>query len=197
MNSSLRRCWRGGGLRLTVGLLVVAGCASSQTHLDVPIDPTSGHAQHAPSDTVVTVTVHDLRWKIHADGTREAAFGVSMGDLQFSPPAPIIVRQRLEFELDRIAASHGATQKRAFACDLIRFDVRTDTSPLYWDVVATISLVLTESGRDSIRLSSTATQRTWTWPGASVIQQSVSLALDSLTTQLNARAKELAVAPTP
>lgn len=182
---------------LVLSIAILAGCVSSQTHLSVPIDPTAGRAAAARQDTLVTVAVHDLRWKLHPDGTREAAWGAPMGDVGFAPTAPVIVQERLEFDLDRIASSKGATQRRAFDCDLFRFDVRTNTSPLYWDVIVNISLVIKPMGRDSLRLSSTATHRTWVWPGETVIRETVYSALDSLTARLDARADEFAFSGMP
>ena len=175
-----------------LGIALLAGCASSQTHLSVPIDPTAGRRGAPAADSLVAVTVHDKRWKVHADGTREAAFGASMGDVEFAPAAPVIVQQRLELDLGRIAASQGAIQRSTVECDLYRFGVRTDTSPLYWDVVVSVSLVLKQSGRDSVLLASTATNRTWAWPGEEVISKTVYAALDSLSAKLNSHADAFA-----
>lgn len=58
------------------------------------------------------------------------------------------------------------------AADLAEFGVNTVTTPIYWDVVSRVRLVLKRNGKE-YPLSGTSTERTFIWPGEPIIRRVV------------------------
>ena len=95
-----------------------------------------------------------------------------MGNVSFDPPETQLVKQTLEFELSKQLREKGVVEKRAYSCDVIEFGVNTVTTPIYWDVVSQVRLVLKRGGKEYV-LSGTNTQRTFVWPGETIIRNVV------------------------
>lgn len=162
-------------MKTTVALLLagmLTACASSNVTVRVP--------SAAPSTTGSTarVQVNDLRAPGVAASTRQAAFGVPMGNIAFDPPERQLVKDALEAALSRQQAPQLA---EPYICDIVEFGVNTNTTPLYWDVVGVIRLKLRGNGRDQ-DLHGTHTERTYLWPGeeiiARVVQESLRKAVE-------------------
>lgn len=109
-------------------------------------------------------------------GTREAAFGVSMGEVHLGQNVADAVAQALRDDL--IAAGYRVVdsgQDLTAEGRLRKFSVRTDTTPLYWDVVGEIELELGVVPAQSARASARKTfacrqvQRTYAWPSATLL----------------------------
>lgn len=153
-------------MKTTVALLLagmLTACASSNVTVRLP--------SAAPSATTGTarVQVNDLRTPGVAASTRQAAFGVPMGNVTFDPAERQLVKDALEAALSRQPASASA---EPYVCDIVEFGVNTNTTPLYWDVVGVIRLKLRKGGREQ-DLSGTHTERTYLWPGEEVIARVV------------------------
>jgi uncharacterized lipoprotein YajG len=76
-------------------------------------------------------------------GHREAAFGVSMGKVYSEHPVFEIVYKAIQSEF--VSRGHSiVTEKEDFTIkgEIHNFWVKTDTTPLYWDVIREISIVL-------------------------------------------------------
>lgn len=142
---------------ILTGILV--GCASSNITVRVP-SPTP-----ATTSSTVKVQVNDLRTPGVAASTREAAFGVPMGNVTFDPPEKQLVKEALEAALSRQPPSKS---NEPYTCDIIEFGVNTKTTPLYWDVVGVVRLKLRHDGHEQ-DLSGTHTERTYLWPGEKII----------------------------
>ena len=121
---------------------------------------------------IAEVQVNDIRKPGVAASTRESAFGTPMGNVSFDPPETQLVKQTLEFELSKQLREKGVVEKRAYSCDVIEFGVNTVTTPIYWDVVSQVRLVLKRGGKEYV-LSGTNTQRTFVWPGETIIRNVV------------------------
>lgn len=154
--------------------IFLVGCASSTVTVRLPpqtFSPTQG-AQR------VTVEVNDLRTPGVAASTRQAAFGIPMGNVIFDPPEKQLVKEALG-----VALSRQPKSAVPYTCEILEFGVNTKTTPLYWDVIGVVRLKLKKDGRE-YDLSGTHTERTYFWPGEEilgrVIQESLHKAVDGL-----------------
>jgi hypothetical protein len=133
--------------------------------------------------------VADARAERGRIGERRAAFGVAMGDVHLSRRASDVVREAL---IDDLLA--GGRRVVASGEDLVatpalrRFWVHTDTTALYWDVVAEIELELAVQapGKAPARRSFACRQveRTWVWPTAVLTGRVLDRCLAELGTKL-------------
>jgi hypothetical protein len=142
-------------------LCLIAGCASD---LRVPIQP-----YKVDGATLARVTVNDRRTPGVAASKRDAAFGTPMGNITFDPPEAQLVKSVLEAELTKALRAKGAQATRDFSCDLVEFGVNTNTTPLYWDVVGRVHVIV-KSGGTEMPLLGTHTVRTFVWPGEDIIR---------------------------
>jgi uncharacterized lipoprotein YajG len=138
--------------------------------------------------TIQISAVDDRRAEAGRIGQRQAAFGVAMGDVYFSHDVPLFVKEALEVELaaagHRIVVTGGDLKATG---EVLTFWVRTETTPLYWDVVAEMKIALEISGVDGkVRTEYTATskKRTYVWPTASVLGDTIDLCLDQLMSKI-------------
>lgn len=134
------------------------------------------------------VKVNDLRAAGVVASKREAAFGVPMGNVTFDPPEAQLVKNVLEPELTKLMREKGIQTKGDFSCDIIEFGINTNTTPVYWDVIARIRLILKQSGKE-YNLSGTHTERTYIWPGETVIKKTV----DESFSKIIATLKQVAI----
>lgn len=132
------------------------------------------------------VKVDDQRAPDIPAGTREAAFGISMGVITFYPPETEIVKNFLEVELTEILRVNDIQSQQDFFCDLLEFNVHADATLLYWDVVGRIRLIVTQNGKEYL-LSGQYTQRDYSWPGEEVIGKVVAESLKEIGVGLRAR----------
>jgi hypothetical protein len=137
-------------------------------------------------DLLALVKVDDQRAPGVAAGTREAAFGITMGVITFYPPETQIVKNFLEVELTEILRAKGIQLQQEFSCDLLQFNVHADATLLYWDVVGGIRLILTQNGEEHL-LSGQYTQRDYSWPGEEVIGKVVAESLKEIGVGLRER----------
>jgi uncharacterized lipoprotein YajG len=124
-------------------------------------------------------------------GTRKAAFGASMGDVYPSRDVAAYLREVLSDELrgqgHRIVESGPAD---VVSGDITRFWVRTDTTPLYWDIVAEIELrVSVSSETPSLgvlekTISCQSEDRTYVYPSAKLVGRVLEDCLSSLMREL-------------
>jgi len=129
------------------------------------------------------VKVNDRRTPGVAASTREAAFGVPMGNITFDPPEAQIVKNLLEVELTKILREKGIQSQQDYVCDLVEFGVNTDTTPLYWDVIGRILLILKQNGK-KYNLFGEHLERTYAWPGESIIKEVVDESLQQIVAGL-------------
>jgi hypothetical protein len=131
-------------------------------------------------------------------GERFAAFGVSMGDIHMARDPADFLREALVDDLraagHRVDASAGP-DAATLEGELLRFWVRTDTTPLYWDIVAEIELRLSlrphapaggaaAPAAASAPRSATHTcehrERTYAWPTRSLVERTLDACLADL-----------------
>lgn len=141
---------------------------------------------------IKVATVADDRQDKGRIGTREAAFGVSMGDVHLGQKATEAMRQALRDDL--LAAGYlvvESGQDLTVEGRLRKFLVHTDTTALYWDVVGDIEFELAVSSAtqnaDPARKTFTCHQveRTYVWPSATLLGKVLDACLADM--MLNAR----------
>lgn len=167
---------------LILAAVLTSGCVGNIVVKEQPATLQSG-------TLLAHVTVHDLRAPGIAAGTREAAFGVPMGNVTFDPPEAQLIKSMLEVELTKYLVANGVNEPRNYDCDLVEFEVFTNTTPLYWDVVARIRVTV-KSGSKQIALEGTKTERTYVWPGEGVIRNVVDGALKQIADKVPVQAKD-------
>ena len=159
------------------GMLV--GCAGG----DIIIRMQHYQLQDVGVTVLAHVKVNDLRTPVIAASKREAAFGVPMGNVYFDPPEAKLVKNVLELELTKLMKEKGIQTKRDFSCDMLEFGVNTNTTPVYWDVIGRIRLVLKQNGKE-YNLFGTHTERTYVWPGETIIKKVVDGSVNKVITTI-------------
>jgi len=164
-------------LMVLCGLLV--GCAT-----DIAVRGQSYEHQKISGEKLAIVTVNDRRAAGVAASKREAAFGVPMGNITFDPPETQQVKSVLETELSRLMMEKGLNSKKEYSCDIIEFGVNTNTTPLYWDVIGRIQLVLKYNSKE-YNLFGTNTERTYLWPVEKIIKKVVDASFKQIISGLD------------
>ena len=160
-------------------VILLSGCVGNVNVRLAPPQPTTTSLQ----ESLAEVEIHDLRTPGAPDGRREAAFGVPMGEVAFKSDVAMIVKQTLEARLASILRSTGIQTRQQYLCELQEFGVKTNATPLYWDIVGSMSMVL-KTEKKEFRLSGTHTERTYVWPGEAIIKRVMENALGQVSDQL-------------
>lgn len=189
----MRRRFRSlGALACTVTATILLACAGrpgGPVTLDVTA-PQPSTVDTPPSGRATPVM---LRWVRHAGdtsqraGERDAAFGVDMGDVYFASEPTELLRQTVAGGLR--AGGHELVENADVVVvgDYELFSVRTKTTPLYWDIVATIRTTLRVEGSPQTEPRSYAierSKRTYKWPSKEIMEQVVADALRELQRQV-------------
>ena len=169
------------GLTWSLVAIVVAGVTGCAHDVVLRMQPPVAQ-QTGTTGSLATVTVLDTRQPGVASSKRES-LGTPLGNITFDPPEAQLVKQDLEAELSRLMAAKGITRKETFSALLTEFGVNTQSTALYWDCVAKISLVL-KHGNQEFPLTGTGTERTYSWPGEEVLRKAVVKAFEELNTGL-------------
>lgn len=124
--------------------------------------------ESAPKIKVGSIT--DMRSDKGRIGERTAAFGVSMGDVYLSRQVREVIHDALVD--DFLAAGYRVVdsgQDITVEGHVSKFWVRTDTTPLYWDIVGDIEIELTRDTARRRHFACHQTDRTYIYPSASLI----------------------------
>lgn len=119
---------------------------------------------------------NDDRKDIDTEGTRTAAFGVPMGRIRFEPGPATLLGQATASELTMAGLTLTESASAAqIAGSVLSFEVRTETTLLYWDVIGELSMSLrvTAAGAatttDLLVYRARCTERTYVWPSDTVV----------------------------
>ncbi len=158
---------------------VVGLDAWSSREIDIPA---------SDSPQVYTIAeVRDLRPDRTRIGERFAAFGMSMGNVYFFGKVDSVLLETVSDELR--GAGHTVQNSgpgRSLSLDILSFWIRTDTTALYWDVVANILInVRVDSTLESTRFherefSCDSSQRTYIWPSEELFTEVLNNCLEDL-----------------
>lgn len=133
-------------------------------------------------------------------GERTAAFGVSMGSVFFDRQVPAFLNEAVASDL--LGAGHEITVEgtgRPVHLDVVKFWTHTNTTALYWDVIANIEVgvsVGSESGDEDVRTAEFTCEqekRTYVWPSLDLVTEVMDACLVELLT--NARGDAVWNAP--
>ncbi|MCF8159889.1 MAG: hypothetical protein K9J76_04240 [Polaromonas sp.] len=154
--------------------LLLVGCATSTSHVEVPINVLQAipHAKEAPRRAQVQVT--DIRKDLNLE--RTSIGGVSMGRTTLKPPEIELVQKLVEMKADEVLLRRGETEPQTVLCGIRVFMIATPATVVYWDINTTIELVLRVRGQDRT-VSGAATERTFIWPSDEIIQRVTTEAL--------------------
>ena len=170
------------GLSRSVAVLVVAWLTGCAGDVVVRMQPPVAQETGAAGSSLATVTVLDSRQPGVAASKRES-LGAPLGNITFDPPEAQLVKKDLEAELSRLMAAKGITRKETFSALVTEFGVNTQSTALYWDCIAKISLVL-KHGNQEFPLTGTGTERTYSWPGEEVLRKATLKAFEEINAGL-------------
>lgn len=170
--------WRGAALGV---VLLLASCAGTvRPRVEPSAPPGQGSALSAVPSRELALDVSEPAGA--SGGRREAAFGVSLGDVRFDPPPREVMRRAVAAELE--AAGHRLSPAgRPFRVRIERFEGRTDTTPLYWDVVGVVAISVGVPGAEA-RYQATCEGRTWVNPSEALFAEVLSRCVDDVVGQL-------------
>lgn len=135
-----------------------------------------------PSEGLLAqVRVKDLRTQV--DPSRRTTLGMPMGNISFDPPEAQLVKNMLETNLTRILRERGVQTPQVYDCDIAEFGVNTASTPLYWDVIGRVHLVLRHEGKQ-YDFTGSHTERTYVWPGEEIIRKVVEESLKQIAAEL-------------
>lgn len=158
--------------------LIFTGCIQDISVEIPPHTPTDNHSELAaiPAQKICLKAIKDTRILDRAEGTREAAFGVHMSTVDFYPSVEDIFKDVIKAEFQR--AGHtlvGDDQPITLSATVLTFEVATDTTPLYWDIIgkAMIELKIKKADRKATEhnYSSMCQERTYIFPSGELIQK--------------------------
>lgn len=119
-------------------------------------------------------------------GERKTIGDVSMGLVTAAPAPDQVVTDAIKAEL--VAAGHHVTTGAAVMLDgeIERFDLHTNVTVLYWDVVGTVIVKLAAHGTRQSAIGvydAVCSERTYLWPGGELIAHVLSLCVDDIARQ--------------
>lgn len=141
--------------------------------------------------TYTLVEIRDLRADKTRIGERFAAFDVSMGNIYFFENVNGFLTDTVSDELR--AAGHTVQNSgpgRLLTLEILSFWVKTDTTLLYWDVIADIKLNVRVGSATASKQSENreftceSSERTYVWPGESLVTEVLDTCLTNLMRQL-------------
>jgi outer membrane protein assembly factor BamE (lipoprotein component of BamABCDE complex) len=168
---------------------------SGSTFLNFPPYESSAQAVAAASPEKATLQFAPVRdARSIARGKligQRSSLGTSMGKIDMSPSPVAMIRQVLVAELGtRGYRSVEAGADIAIDARLTRFEVRTPSTALYWDINGAIAIDVdvrrSSDEPQRFHYESTCTDRTYVWPSQSVVGNVVLTCL----TQLGTRVRE-------
>lgn len=131
--------------------------------------------------------IQDTRTPGIAEGTREAAFGVPMGNVAFTPTASEIINDVIKSELQ--SAGHkliNTNSEYVIKGKINVFDIRTNTTALYWDIDGKLNVELNVSNSNitnSISIISSCTDRTYLYPSGKLVKKVIKKCLEDFANQ--------------
>ena len=190
-------------------IALLAGCASGLSNVMVPLAPYAA-APSAPDRSgaahaaLTLEPVRDARRELVGSlvGERTTLGNISMGLIETIPPPVTVMSSLLQAELTGLGfglAGAGSTLRAAPR--LVRFEVRTPATALYWDIEGNVALELgiTRAGAfaHAALYEAQCSDRTYAWPGETLIAQVLSACLKDLGAKLRADGELARLAASP
>jgi hypothetical protein len=177
------------------GMILLTACAgpSGDVLVNVPgHEPLQGRSALERAAPMM-VEVGEFRHSIGTGvlpgriGERKTVGEISLGMVTIDPPPGRLVRDAFIAELE--AAGHRLVGSGAAALvegEVQQFELHTDVTALYWDVIvngAVSTTVRTDTGEQLSHYTTTCTERTYAWPGADLMVRVISVCIDDLSDQ--------------
>ena len=173
-------------LRVFVTAIFIAGimtaCAGWVSDIVIELDPFQNMVREDINPCKqLPIEIMDIRKDIAMEKT--SIGGGSLGEIDLNPPEPELVRDIIEHTLCKIFIDKGSPNEMPIVyCGIKTFDIYTPATPLYWDVIAKIELILRVYGQDHT-VSGSAIERTWIWPSQDIIHRVANEALRQVTVE--------------
>ncbi len=165
---------------------------ASVVRVGIPRHIASPGASALSSVAALTLRVlpfNDDRKNIDLEGMTTAAFGVPMGRLRFEPGPATLLGQAVASEFTM--AGHTVTDSAnvvQVTGAVQSFEVQTETTLLYWEVIGELGMSLQVSGAGdmtgSLAYQTRCTDRTYVWPGESVIAKVMGKCINDVAAKL-------------
>jgi hypothetical protein len=169
----------------------VAACASGPGNVVVSMQPyappAAANAAAPKAATVRVDAVKDARPEAVGGfvGERKGLGGMSMGSIELQPRPAELVGQLLVAELKQMGYDVTASNPQlTVAAQLLKFEVATPATAVYWDVNGTVEIALVATGENAkkheARYGATCTDRTYVWPSEELIGKVVAACMSSI-----------------
>ncbi len=177
----------------TVILILVAACAGIEGDVivDIPAHKPPKGTSALSGVPPAVIDIGDFRRSVGTGalpgriGERKTVGNLSLGMVTVQPTPGRLVRDAFKAELE--AAGHrGAKSAASVSIDgeVKRFDLRTDVTALYWDVIFSADVSVTIRNGAVERngdYSAVCTERTYAWPGEELIARVVTKCIGDLS----------------
>lgn len=178
--------------------LLFSGCVAGTAKINPVYRPTGEVAKQAAAAAPLKVKLINFIDKREGKvepiliGSRQAAFGTPMGDVQAARPVFEIVKETVSTELARDGYSLVDSNEDVEVTGTIqKFWVGTDVTALYWDIFSEVALQLTVVNRRT----GTATElepygarnveRTYTYPSEEIMERVTNLSLSQVMEKMS------------
>jgi len=169
----------------------LAACAAGPGNVLVNVQPYASQAG-ASQATATTATIRvdpvkDARPNAVGGliGERTGLGNMAMGSIELQPRPTELVGQLVSAELTRMGYNVvSSNAPLSVATQLLKFEVATPASAVYWDVNGTIEVALTAAAgsgkKHDARYGATCTDRTYVWPSEEIIGKVVADCMSAL-----------------
>ncbi len=170
------------GSLMLILFFLISGCAGPQTSIlklnYEPVAKTRNNTSPLPNIKLTYFQdARDRKNEPEIIGHREAAFGMSMGDVKVERPVSEIIHNALRSELTRDGYNVvNAGEDITMAGRILRFWVGTNVTPLYWDVYGEINIEVEVMGQNAKTVKATPyyaknIERTYVYPGEAIMER--------------------------
>ncbi len=180
------------GYIVTVILILVAACAgiAGDVIVDIPAHKPPKGTSALSSVPPTVINISDFRRSVETGalpgriGERKTVANISLGMVTVQPTPGRLVRDAFKAELE--AAGHRSARSAASVSidgEVKRFNLRTDVTALYWDVIfsADVSVRIKNGAVErNGNYSAVCTERTYVWPGEELIARLVTKCIGDL-----------------
>ena len=164
-------------LALLLTTLMLSACAGAMSDTVIKVE-----LGHSP-EPAAHIEVVDLRRE--ATLRRTTIGNISLGAITLSPPETELVRAVVAKALRQAGAAPPDV-----SCGILRFDIVTPVTALYWDVTARIELILRIGGKERTARGMHVEQ-TWVYPSDAIIARVTAEALRQTEADVASALQEL------
>ena len=177
----------------------LAACAAGPGNVLVSVQPYSPQAmasQAAPAAAIRIDPVKDARPNAVGGlvGQRTGLGNMAMGSIELQPSPTELVGQLVSAELARMGYSVAASNAQlTVATQLLKFEIATPATALYWDVNGAIEIALTAAAgsekKHDARYDAACTERTYVWPSEEIIGKVAAACISALGAKVRSDAR--------